>query len=60
MKTNGMVYTFSEEEIEAVGRLIRWAKEYKQEEAKETTTRVAAAFNRPFFERKFIDFDKND
>jgi len=57
MKNNGMVYTFSEEEVEAVGRLIRWAREYKKEEASESIKLVGAAFNRPFFERKFIDFE---
>lgn len=55
MENNGMVYTFTQEEIRCVGKLIKWAKEYKADEAKETITVVASAFNRPFFNEDFIN-----
>jgi len=43
-----MTYRFSEEEVGAVGTLIRWAQEYKKDEASPVVQVVASAFNRDF------------
>lgn len=49
MKNNNLKYRFSEEEVGAVGTLIRWAQEYKKDEASPVVRMVASAFNRDFF-----------
>ncbi len=58
MKKNNIKYRFSEEEVEAVGTLIRWAQEYKKSEASPIVKKVASAFNRDFF--KMIGREKSD
>jgi hypothetical protein len=55
MENNGLAYTFTREEVEAVASVLKFARENGNDRLRNMAKLVASAFNRPFLEGKFIE-----